>query len=26
VARPLHIVGYGEEDETDEVNAGEALA
>ena len=25
-ARPLHIVGYGDEDETDEVNAGEALA
>jgi putative mRNA 3-end processing factor len=26
VARPLHIVGYGDEDETDEVAAGEALA
>jgi putative mRNA 3-end processing factor len=25
-ARPLHIVGYGDEDETDEVTAGEALA
>ena len=26
VARPLYIVGYGDEDETDEVSASEALA
>jgi len=26
VAPPLHIVGYGDEDETDEVSACESLA